>query len=309
MRAFCCRCLICGATTPWAVKEAGWECASMGTIAEMRKVCQVKRRTPSGKMRFIGTWYDVYCTRYYSIYITWFFVKLGVSADAVTGLMALAGVAGPLLIIPHSLWLNLIGVFCLVAHTVLDCVDGEVARYNKVSSPRGIFLDHASHVLSWPLYILAPCVHLVLWGAEPVYFWLMLLAGYSFTVSYGVGKESRWETLRVQVKRGSLDPAMFREAYADEPAPTVRRGLVTKLKCAYGFAFFQATVFLTQAGCVMLSHLVGRWPLKAFAWFYAVGGLAHALAKLVFAYRRMPKPQAMEDNAAENASTPDTAAP
>ena len=47
-----------------------------------------------------------------------------------------------------------IGSILIYLSAVFDCVDGEVARYNKSSSPFGQFLDDMSYYLTWA-YILA----------------------------------------------------------------------------------------------------------------------------------------------------------
>ncbi len=120
----------------------------MSAIQEMRQVCQPRKMNRRGKMVFAGScWYNKYCTRYFSIYFTWFFVKLGVGANGITALMLICGLLGPLLCMPHSVWITILGVFFLCMFEVLDCVDGEVARWAKKTSVKGVYLDKLSHLI------------------------------------------------------------------------------------------------------------------------------------------------------------------
>jgi hypothetical protein len=119
----------------------------MPSIKEMRQVCQTKIPNKNGKMVYADHWWARYVTRHYSIYMTWFFVKLGISANTVTFLMIFSGLVGIALCIPHLLWMNVVGLILLYLFEALDCSDGEVARWTKKSSMRGVFLDMIAHVI------------------------------------------------------------------------------------------------------------------------------------------------------------------
>jgi phosphatidylglycerophosphate synthase len=87
---------------------------------------------------------DVYA-RSISPYLSRPLVGLGFSANATTGLMILCGwaAAGALLIpgIAGGLLAALFGQLQMV----VDCADGEVARWRGQSSPAGVFLDKVGH--------------------------------------------------------------------------------------------------------------------------------------------------------------------
>ena len=119
----------------------------MPSIKEMRHVCQQRRPNAQGKMVWAGHWFNRLVTRWFSIYITWLCVKFNVSANSVTFLMIVSGLTGFALCIPHLLWLNIAGAVLLLLGEFLDCVDGEVARWNKKSSLKGKYLDLVYHVL------------------------------------------------------------------------------------------------------------------------------------------------------------------
>jgi phosphatidylglycerophosphate synthase len=119
----------------------------MPIIKEMRQVCQQRRPNAKGKMVWSGHWFNRFFSRYFSIYITWFFLKLGVSANTATFLIIPTALLGVLLCIPHILWINILGCSLVIMAEVLDCVDGELARWTKKSSMKGFYLDLVSHVL------------------------------------------------------------------------------------------------------------------------------------------------------------------
>ena len=119
----------------------------MPSIKEMREICQQRRPNAKGKMVWAGHWFNRLVVRWFSIYITWLCVKFNISANTVTFLMIVSGLAGFALCIPHLLWLNIFGAFFLLFGEILDCVDGEVARWNKRSSLKGKYLDLVYHVM------------------------------------------------------------------------------------------------------------------------------------------------------------------
>jgi len=141
----------------------------MSIITEMRQVCQQRKLNARGKMVWTGYWFNVIFSRYISIYLTWVFVKLGFNANAVTGLMILVGLFSIVLLIPHVLWLNILGFIFVVLFEVLDCCDGEVARWRKESSIKGFFLDLVSHVFfNHPLRAFY-ALHLFVLKQDPIF--------------------------------------------------------------------------------------------------------------------------------------------
>lgn len=141
----------------------------MPAINKMREICQQKRLNAKGKMVWAGHWFNRFITRWFSIYFTWLCVRLHISANIVTFLMIVFGLIGVPLLIPHILWLNILGAAALIFAEVLDCVDGEVARWNKKSSLRGVYLDLVSHVLCNSLVSSLCALHLFVLTGENHY--------------------------------------------------------------------------------------------------------------------------------------------
>ncbi|WP_153536880.1 CDP-alcohol phosphatidyltransferase family protein [Actinomadura macrotermitis] len=88
-----------------------------------------------------------------SPYFSWLALRLGFSPNQLTYLMMLSGiVAGVVVSLPlagmGALWAALGGAVLIQVYLLLDCVDGEVARYLRQTSVAGVFLDRIGHYLS-----------------------------------------------------------------------------------------------------------------------------------------------------------------
>lgn len=115
------------------------------SIAQIREVSQpqeIRGRQTSEH------WLNEVYLRKLSPYQTRALLKLGFSANGVTYLMIATGfVAGLALLIP-GLPGGLLAAFFGQLQMLLDCSDGEVARWRNTSSPAGVFLDKIGHYLA-----------------------------------------------------------------------------------------------------------------------------------------------------------------
>ena len=114
----------------------------MPTIAELRAATQ----PASIFARNSGEhWAGRRYMRRVSPYLTRLLIRTPLTPDAVTWLMILVGLmAAALLTLPGLA--PAIGVVLLIQlQLLLDCCDGELARWRKTSSPAGIFLDRLAH--------------------------------------------------------------------------------------------------------------------------------------------------------------------
>src|SRR5918998_2490800 len=83
-----------------------------------------------------------------SPYLTRLLVPTRLTPNAVTWLMIATGLAAAALLTLPGL-LPVIGAVVLIQlQLLLDCSDGELARWRKVSSPAGIYLDRMAHNLT-----------------------------------------------------------------------------------------------------------------------------------------------------------------
>jgi len=82
-----------------------------------------------------------------SIYGTRLALRLGLSANSVTGLMVVAGLVAVGVVAVPGLWGAIAGALLIQLYLGLDCVDGEVARVRGTEGARGIYLDRLGHYL------------------------------------------------------------------------------------------------------------------------------------------------------------------
>lgn len=113
------------------------------SIAELKKVCR-----PS-KDLFV----DKYFYRRLSIYCTWFLVRLPITANQVTILWIVVGVSSSILYTFGTHISFIIASFALQIQHILDCTDGEVARYHNATSHEGYYLDLIGHYMVNPLLL------------------------------------------------------------------------------------------------------------------------------------------------------------
>ena len=115
------------------------------SVAQMRPVTQPLTVTGrSGAEHWTGTLY----MRRISPYVTRLLLPTGISPNGVTWLMITAGaVAGVMLVVP-GLPGAVLGALLAQVQMLLDCVDGELARWRSSFSATGVFLDKVGHALA-----------------------------------------------------------------------------------------------------------------------------------------------------------------
>lgn len=88
----------------------------------------------------------------FSIYFSWFFINIGLSANAVTFLFFITGLIGSFFVFSSELVCIMISYVLYRLHIIFDVCDGEVARFNKTFSLNGAYWDYMIHALLYPLY-------------------------------------------------------------------------------------------------------------------------------------------------------------
>ncbi len=105
----------------------------------MRKIPSIKNLRPicQPKYKFEKTIFLVYFFRSFSIYITRLFLVFGISANTASITSMFLGLAGSLFLIDFNYFNLILCSIFLFFHTILDFVDGEVARYSSDGTPTG----------------------------------------------------------------------------------------------------------------------------------------------------------------------------
>ena len=201
-----------------------------------------------------------------SPYATRLFLRLGLSPDGVTWLFVVTGVAAAGLLALEGL-LPVVGAFVLIQlQILLDCSDGEVARWQGRSSPRGIYLDRVGHYLTEAGLPIALGVR-----ADELTLGLVLAVLVLLIKS---------ETALVHLARaeGGKPPAEDRQEVA-APRPGLLRSLRRALRF---FPFFRAFVAMEFTVLALIAEIAGLTDelLVALIPVAAITALGHLAAIL-----------------------------
>jgi phosphatidylglycerophosphate synthase len=112
------------------------------SMAELRAVAQ----PPEHIARYNSEhWSGALYIRHLSIYATRALLPTGISPNGVTWLMIVVGVLGALATPLPGLVGPVVVALAMQVQILLDCSDGEVARWRQRFSPAGIYLDRIGH--------------------------------------------------------------------------------------------------------------------------------------------------------------------
>jgi phosphatidylglycerophosphate synthase len=133
----------------------------MPTIAELRAVTQ----PPSIFARDSGEhWAGRLYIRRFSPYLTRLLLRTPITPNGVTVLMLLTGVAAAAVLALDGVLPALGACLLIQLQILLDCSDGELARWKDVRSPAGVYLDRVAH---WVTETLLP-IALGIRAGEPL---------------------------------------------------------------------------------------------------------------------------------------------
>ncbi|MET0590418.1 MAG: CDP-alcohol phosphatidyltransferase family protein [Naasia sp.] len=116
--------------------------ARPASITELREVTQ----PPEVRLRANAEhWTASLYLRDLSPYVTWLLLRTSITANGVTGLMILVGWSTALALLVPGIGGALLALVLGQLQMLVDCCDGEVARWRGTSSPAGVFLDKVGH--------------------------------------------------------------------------------------------------------------------------------------------------------------------
>ena len=122
-------------------------------IATLREICHSGKLAQDPRPLYV-------ITRRASIYLTWLLLHTGLLPNQVTVLTVLLGVLGSVLLaLPGGGW-ALAGGLAFVAHHLVDKVDGDIARFRRIYSIVGVYLDELGHGLAFGGIFIGLGVHL-----------------------------------------------------------------------------------------------------------------------------------------------------
>jgi len=135
------------------------------TIAQIREISQpVSVTGRSTSEHWVADLYQ----RKLSPYLTRILLRTSISANGVTWLMIIVGASiGPSLLIKG--WVGIaLALFLSQLQMLIDCCDGEVARWRDTKSPMGIFLDKLGHYVAETLIPICFGLRLADWPNQPI---------------------------------------------------------------------------------------------------------------------------------------------
>jgi len=118
------------------------------SIEDLRNVC--------GKTKKSDPWREK-VARKISIRLTKFLLLLfpRITPNQVTVIMIIFGISSAFFFMNGGYIYGLIGILLYHAYLILDACDGEIARYKKMFSKKGLYLDYMGHIIINPLIVLS----------------------------------------------------------------------------------------------------------------------------------------------------------
>ncbi|MEV0581884.1 CDP-alcohol phosphatidyltransferase family protein [Nonomuraea sp. NPDC050310] len=111
---------------------------SSPSVTELRAVAQ----PPTHIQRRNGEhWAGVLYMRRLSIYVTWLLTKTSITPNQVTWVMTVVGVLGGVVLAFDGLLAAVVSFLLIQLYLLLDCSDGELARWTGQTSLAGVYLD------------------------------------------------------------------------------------------------------------------------------------------------------------------------
>jgi phosphatidylglycerophosphate synthase len=148
--------------------------------------------------------YAKYIVRPISILFTWVFVRTPLSANHVTIFQEILGIVGAVLL-AYGKFVG--GVIFLQLGYIMDCSDGEVARWKNQSSESGRFLDLIGHMIVIPFYFFGLGVGLYFQYGNPITLFAGFMAG---LFSLKIEKLLRNEEGDLEIGRRGFIKSLFR---------------------------------------------------------------------------------------------------
>ncbi|MDQ3342488.1 MAG: CDP-alcohol phosphatidyltransferase family protein [Actinomycetota bacterium] len=182
------------------------------SLTELRAVAQPPSLTGRTSAEH---WAGKLYMRRLSLHATRFLVGTPVSANTLTGLMILVGLAAAAVATVPTLWAALLTVIGIQAYLLLDCSDGEVARWRGTTGPVGVYLDRLGHYVVEAALIAA--IGLRADAGHPAGWTLLGLLGSVFVLL------NKAETDLVGMARASAGLPLVTDAAAVPRAAGVRR--------------------------------------------------------------------------------------
>ena len=167
-----------------------------------------------------------------SPYLTWLLLRTSISANGVTGLMILVGWSTAAALLIPGIGGAALALVLGQLQMLVDCCDGEVARWRNSRSPAGVFLDKVGHYTTEALIPIVLGIRAAGWPLEFPADFAWTTAGFALALVIVLNKALND---MVHVARANAGLPKLADTHG-ETAP--RGGLVAKLRKAARFLPF-----------------------------------------------------------------------
>ena len=152
------------------------------SIKELRKICQSEDHRTNQRRKWRGR-----LNNNISIYFTWLLLHTPIIGNQVTFLMLIFAIISAIFFAKGQYIYSLVGILFFQLYVLFDWSDGEVARYRKIFSKKGAYLDYITHVIVNPIIFLGISLGAYFNNPLPIPNYIYLIAGglaaYSFMIN------------------------------------------------------------------------------------------------------------------------------
>ncbi len=193
--------------------------------------------------------------------------------NRLTTLSFIISLLGAAFILPHAYQNFVTAAILIQLGHVLDCMDGQMARYRDISSPAGSFYDKISDFIKIFLFFAAVSFT----AFEETHNITVVFLGFTATFFYTLRSYIKYVTLSI---RAENDPEYFKNRLNTEvelsagPGFSLRKNLLWFLREQRKFFQFDEGVFVFLISAALLLH-----ELLPLLWILAISQLYYGLMK------------------------------
>ena len=235
------------------------------SFKEFRKIIQGSKLAKRKKKR---DWWHAFFT-FISRYITWILVKTRISANFITISGCLIGLIGLFFIgIGNNLFV-IIGFILLYIYYISDEVDGEVARYKKQTSLRGIFYDELGHLLyqSWFFFSFGYSIFRI--NTEFLYIIFGIITTFFLIGIRTVRKIATIASAKSSIKKSLENESDLKEPKSSKRNPIkVLKAIVINLTNAFSHTHMITVIFMI--GFLLYINFMLLWVLETIMIVYVI---------------------------------------
>jgi|GEM_PF-1383391 len=161
-----------------------------------------KKAIPQEVLNRVGQekWWGKLYARKISIRLTWALAHFKkVSPNSITTAMIFIGFFLPLFILVPGYWGILVYFLALQLWGVLDCSDGELARYKEQFSNAGAYLDSVAHLFVHPMSFLALGIKILAESGNTYYLYLSVAGALLISINGAIQHSGEYYSLTKNV--------------------------------------------------------------------------------------------------------------